>query len=82
MTSILGINAYHGDSSACIVTDGRLEAAAEEERFQRIKHWAGFPFKAIQYCLEQTRKDLGDIDHIAINRDPKANLVQKAFLHS
>ncbi len=79
MTSILGINAYHGDSSACMVTDGRLTAAAEEERFRRIKHWAGFPTKAIQYCLEESGKDLGDIDHIAINRNPKANLVQKAF---
>jgi len=44
---ILGLNAYHGDSSACIVIDGQLIAAEEEERFQRVKHWAGFPSKAI-----------------------------------
>ena len=64
---ILGVNAFHGDSSACIVRDGVLVAAAEEERFRRIKHWAGFPSQAIAYCLEnpawrlsvQTHKYLG-----------------------
>ncbi len=40
---ILGLNAYHGDASAAIVVDGKLIAAAEEERFRRVKHWAGFP---------------------------------------
>ena len=40
---ILGLNAYHGDSSACMLKDGKIIAAAEEERFRRIKHWAGFP---------------------------------------
>jgi carbamoyltransferase len=50
---ILGLNGYHGDSSACIVIDGQLIAAVEEERFRRIKHWAGFPTEAIKYCLEE-----------------------------
>jgi carbamoyltransferase len=45
---ILGLNAYHGDSSACIYKDGILIAATEEERFRRIKHWAGFPTKSIE----------------------------------
>jgi carbamoyltransferase len=45
---ILGINAYHGDSAACIVIDGKLVAAIEEERIRRIKHWAGFPSEAIR----------------------------------
>ena len=49
---ILGINAYHGDSSACIIKNGELIAAVEEERFRRIKHWAGFPKEAVKYCLE------------------------------
>lgn len=40
---ILGMNAYHGDSSACLVKDGNLVAAAEEKRFNRIKRWSGFP---------------------------------------
>ena len=48
---ILGINAFHGDSSACLLKNGVLIAAAEEERFRRIKHWAGFPSESIQWCL-------------------------------
>jgi len=44
---ILGLNAYHGDSSACIVIDGKLIAAVEEERFTRMKHWAGLPVMAV-----------------------------------
>lgn len=74
---ILGINAYHGDSSACLVKDGRLVAAAEEERFQRVKHWAGFPVKAIKYCLDMERIGLDALDKVAINTDPKANVWAK-----
>lgn len=76
---ILGINAYHGDSSACIVVDGELIAAVEEERFTRIKHWAGLPIEAIKFCLNKAACGLEDVDHVAINRDPKANLFKKAF---
>ena len=76
---ILGLNAYHGDSSACIVVDGKLIAAVEEERFTRIKHWAGLPVQAIQYCLREAGTGIGEVDHIAINRDPKANLAKKAL---
>jgi carbamoyltransferase len=74
---ILGINAYHGDSSACLVIDGRLIAAAEEERFCRTKHWAGFPIQAIRYCLAEGNVRLSDVQHVAVNRDPKANLWRK-----
>jgi carbamoyltransferase len=74
---ILGINAYHADSSACILHDGVLLAAAEEERFRRIKHWAGFPELAIRYCLAEVGIELSAVDHIAINRDPAANLWRK-----
>jgi carbamoyltransferase len=77
VVSILGLNAYHGDSSACIVRDGVLVAAAEEERFRRIKHWAGFPELAIRYCLQAAGATLAEIDHIAVNRDPRANLWRK-----
>ena len=77
MTYILGVNAYHGDSSACLVKDGVLVAAAEEERFRRIKHWAGFPSEAIRYCLAELKIGLGDVDHVAINQDSKANLWKK-----
>jgi carbamoyltransferase len=74
---ILGINAYHGDSSACIVKDGVLIAAAEEERFRRIKHWAGFPSEAIKYCMEEAGVDLHAVEHVAINQDSSANLIKK-----
>jgi carbamoyltransferase len=73
MSSILGLNAFHGDSAACLVVDGKLIAAAEEERFRRIKHWAGLPTMAIDYCLREGRLGWRDIDHIAINRQPGAN---------
>ena len=76
-STILGLNAYHGDSSACLVRDGQLVAAAEEERFRRIKHWAGFPAEAIRYCLSEAGAALADVDHVAVNQDPKANLRRK-----
>jgi carbamoyltransferase len=56
-----------------------MVAAAEEERFRRIKHWAGFPSEAIRYCLGEGRVGLGEIDHIAVNRNPSANLLQKGL---
>jgi len=79
LTYILGLNAYHGDSSACLLKDGRLVAAAEEERFRRIKHWAGFPAASIRYCLAEGNLEITDVDHVAVNRDPKANLLHKAL---
>jgi len=75
--NIIGINAYHGDSSACLVQNGELIAAAEEERFKRIKHWAGFPDESIKYCLNEAGLSLNQIDHIAINSDPKAHFFKK-----
>jgi len=74
---ILGVNAYHGDSSACLIKDGVLFAAAEEERFRRVKHWAGFPSEAIKYCLAEAGIGLADVGHMAINSNPKANLLKK-----
>jgi len=74
---ILGVNAYHPDSSACIIEDGKLIAAVEEERFTRLKHWSGFPVNSIKYCLKEAKIKLNDIDYIALNKDPKANLLQK-----
>ena len=76
---ILGINAFHADASACVVRDGQLIAAAEEERFTRVKHWAGCPIQAIDYCLETAGISLSAVDHIAVNRDPQAHLVDKAL---
>lgn len=74
---ILGINAYHGDASATIIEDGRLIAAVEEERFNRIKHSAGFPYRAVKFCLEEASIKPEEIDHIAISRNPNANLHRK-----
>jgi carbamoyltransferase len=77
MTTILGINAFHADSAACLVRDGVTVAAAEEERFRRIKHWAGFPSEAIRYCLAEAGIGIGEVDHVAVNQDGKANLGSK-----
>jgi carbamoyltransferase len=74
---ILGLNAFHGDSAAALIRDGRLVAAAEEERFRRTKHWAGFPSEAIVYCLREAGLDLQDVDHIALNQNSRANFWRK-----
>src|SRR5580658_4568485 len=74
---ILGINAYHANASAAIVVDGRLVAAVEEERLNRVKYAAGLPAKAIQFCLDAAGAKLADVDHIAVPRDPWARLGTK-----
>ncbi len=76
---ILGINAYHGDAAAAIVKDGELIAAVEEERFNRIKHCAGFPAESVRYCLKVAGIKAEDIDHIGISRDPAAHLHKKVL---
>ena len=76
---ILGINAYHGDSSACLIKDGKLIAALEEERIRRIKHWAGFPSESIKFCLNFAGIGIKDINYIAIGRKPKAHTLEKFF---
>ena len=74
---ILGINAYHGDASACIFKNEELIAATEEERILRVKHWAGFPCESIKFCLEEAGIDITQVDHITIARDPSANILKK-----
>ncbi len=76
---ILGLNAYHGDSSACIYRDGELIAATEEERIRRQKHWAGLPTESIKFCLNEAGITLREVDHITISRDPKAKLGEKVL---
>jgi carbamoyltransferase len=76
---ILGINAYHGDAAAALIRDGRLIAAAEEERFNRIKHSAGFPSAAIRWCLQEAGIDITQVDHVGISRDPSAHLHKKVL---
>jgi carbamoyltransferase len=72
MTTILGLNAFHGDASAAVLRDGQLIAALEEERLNRVKHWAGLPVEAARACLGGEQPD-----HIAISRDPKVHLADK-----
>jgi carbamoyltransferase len=79
VTTILGINAYHGDVSAVLVRDGELVAAVEEERFRRIKHIAGFPREAVRTCLEMGGVAPDGIDHLAISRRPRAHLLRKGL---
>jgi carbamoyltransferase len=77
---ILGLNAFHGDASAALLINGELAAFAAEERFNRLKHCAGFPELAIQYCLREAGLRLEEIDAITVSKDPYANLISKALL--
>ena len=70
MTIILGISAYYHDSAATLLIEGKLIAAAQEERFSRIKHDPSFPKQAIQYCLEEGAISLQDVDHIVFYDKP------------
>src|SRR5467141_2424510 len=70
--NILGLNAFHGEAAAAVLRDGQLVAALEEERLNRIKHWAGLPVLAAKACLEGAQPD-----HVAISRSPKAHLTDK-----
>jgi carbamoyltransferase len=74
---IVGINAYHADSSAAIFIDGEMVAAIEEERFRRVKHWAGFPELAIRFCLKEAGVSISQVDYFAIGRDPGAKFLNK-----
>lgn len=74
---ILGLNAYHGDAAAAIIRDGEVLAAVEEERFNRIKHCAGFPAAAVRYCLQTAGVRIEDVEHIGVSRDPSAHLHKK-----
>jgi carbamoyltransferase len=77
VTAILGLNAFHGDAAAALVVDGELVAAAEEERFNRVKHCAGFPVEAVRWCLADAGLEPRHLDHVAVSRDPRANLWPK-----
>ena len=81
MTLILGINAFHADAAAALIRDGVIVAAAEEERFRRIKHWAGFPSEAMAWCLADAGVGPADLDHIAINSLPGSAPPAQVGLH-
>ena len=67
---VLGISAYYHDSAACLLRDGELVAAAQEERFTRKKHDEGFPLKAVQYCLREGGVTATDLDCVAFYEKP------------
>jgi len=79
MSIILGLNCNHADSSACILKNGKLLFAVEEERINRIKHWAGLPIESIKECLNQTNIDCTEITDIAINTNPLSNIKEKTI---
>jgi carbamoyltransferase len=77
VSRILGVSAFHADASAAAVVDGRFVAGIEEERFRRIKHWAGFPEQALRFCLEEMG---GEVEALAVSRQPRAYFLRKAML--
>ena len=77
MRVILGINAYHADSSACIVVNGKLIAAVEEERINRKKHFSGYPIESVRECLRIAKIKGEDITDVAFNTKPKSNFFPK-----
>ena len=75
--NIIGINSFHPDSSACLIQDGKLMFAIEEERLNRKKHYFGFPVESINACLEFANLNINEVDYICINSNPKINLKKK-----
>ena len=82
MSIILGLNANHADSSACLIKDGKLLFGIEEERINRIKHWAGVPIQSIEECLKSTGIDSSEITDISLNTNPLSNIGKKSFFFS
>ena len=78
MGIILGLNFNHADSAACIVKNGKLIIAIEEERINRIKHWAGLPIESISLCLKHSNLNLSDVTDVAVNTNPFSNIVYKS----
>jgi carbamoyltransferase len=74
---ILGLNINHPDSSACLLINGKIEIAIEEERINRIKHWSGLPIFSIKECLSKKNLSLKDIDYVAINSNFYSNIYPK-----
>jgi carbamoyltransferase len=75
---VLGLNAFHPDSAAALVIDHEIVAAAEEERFRRVKHWAGFPSEAIRFCLDFAGVSVEAIDAVAVNTHPRTAMLRRA----
>lgn len=80
--NVLAINAYHANASAALVQNGQLVAAAEEERFNRVKYAAGFPTQAIRYCLGEAGIGIEDVQYIVVPRNPWARAWKKLIFAS
>ena len=70
---ILGISAFYHDSAAALIHDGDIVSAVQEERFTRIKHDSSFPINAIKFCLENSKLNISDIDHITYYENSPKN---------
>lgn len=79
MSIIIGLNSFHADSSACLIKNNEVKFGVEEERINRIKHWAGFPKESIKLCLSSENINLNEISDICINTNPISNLDKKIF---
>ncbi len=82
MTSVLGISAYYHDSAAVVVVDGNIVAAAQEERFTRVKHDASFPTGAVDYCLREAGLRAEEVDYVGFYEKPllKADRLIETYL--
>jgi carbamoyltransferase len=80
LTRILGLSAFHADAAAAALAGGGFVAGVEEERFRRIKHWAGFPEQALAFCLGEIGGELGAVSALAVSRQPRAYMLRKAAL--
>ena len=76
---IIGLNINHADSAACIIVNGKIVAAIEEERFVRKKHYSGFPFHSIEFCLQSAKLKMSEVDFVTLNYSPTSNLKQKVL---
>ena len=70
MTAILGISAFYHDSAAAIIKDGNIIAAAQEERFTRIKHDSSYPFNSVEFVLKKAKLKLNEVDYIVFYEKP------------
>ena len=76
---IIGLNINHADSAACIIVNGKIVAAIEEERFVRKKHYSGFPIFSIEFCLQSAKLKMSEVDFVTLNYSPTSNLKQKVL---
>ena len=74
---ILGLNINHPDSSACLIVDGKILFAVEEERYSRVKHHSGFPIKAIEECLLNGKLNINEVDFVTLNTNFYSNFFEK-----